>query len=150
MSCCTVTRWDSEEVPQQCASSLAWPTVLSIPVVFASNLGPHRSHTTRVIRGSRVSSSRIRFFSIPEMVVALYPQQWLPYRYLVPLAFDKWDAVGVMWRSLSSNSEPECQTVLSRLPADTMVLLSEHDEVFSSAIHAVRIVRARSSSFSRG
>lgn len=29
--------------------------------------------------------------SVPFMVKALYPQPWLPYHYLGPLAFDKWD-----------------------------------------------------------
>ncbi|BGP13103.1 hypothetical protein JCM10213v2_001022 [Rhodosporidiobolus nylandii] len=32
--------------------------------------------------------------SIPYMVRALYPQRWLPYHYLGPLAFDRWDATG--------------------------------------------------------
>lgn len=32
--------------------------------------------------------------SIPFMVEALYPQKWLPYRYLGPFAFDRWDAMG--------------------------------------------------------
>lgn len=32
--------------------------------------------------------------SIPYMVRALYPQRWLPYHYLGPFAFDRWDALG--------------------------------------------------------
>ncbi|GAA6057388.1 hypothetical protein JCM3770_000739 [Rhodotorula araucariae] len=36
--------------------------------------------------------------SIPYMVRALYPQRWLPYHYLGPLAFDKWDAIGRLER----------------------------------------------------
>ncbi|GAA6005396.1 hypothetical protein JCM10207_002967 [Rhodosporidiobolus poonsookiae] len=32
--------------------------------------------------------------SIPFMVRALYPQRWLPYHYLGPFAFDKWNALG--------------------------------------------------------
>ncbi|GAA5819991.1 hypothetical protein JCM10212_005638 [Sporobolomyces blumeae] len=32
--------------------------------------------------------------SIPYMVRALYPQKWLPYHYLGPFAFDRWDAIG--------------------------------------------------------
>lgn len=31
--------------------------------------------------------------SIPYMVRSLYPQRWLPYHYLGPFAFDKWDAL---------------------------------------------------------
>ncbi|KAI5117811.1 hypothetical protein M0805_004571 [Coniferiporia weirii] len=36
------------------------------------------------------------FSSIPDMVRALYPQRWLPYRFLAPLAWDKWNALGIM------------------------------------------------------
>ncbi|GAA5905378.1 hypothetical protein JCM6882_003142 [Rhodosporidiobolus microsporus] len=36
--------------------------------------------------------------SIPIMVRALYPQKWLPYHYLGPFAFDKWDAAGRIGR----------------------------------------------------
>lgn len=32
------------------------------------------------------------FSSISDMVRALYPSKWLPYYYLGPLAWDKWDA----------------------------------------------------------
>ena len=34
--------------------------------------------------------------SIPYMVRALYPQKWLPYHYLGPLVFDRWNAVGAL------------------------------------------------------
>ncbi|KAG0663092.1 hypothetical protein C6P46_002935 [Rhodotorula mucilaginosa] len=34
--------------------------------------------------------------SIPYMVRALYPQKWLPYHYLGPFAFDKWDALSAI------------------------------------------------------
>ncbi|KAF8876389.1 hypothetical protein BD779DRAFT_1677793 [Infundibulicybe gibba] len=55
------------------------------------------------------------FSSIPGMVRALYPEQWVPYRYLAPLAFDKWDAVG------GENSTPDW--------AKYDVMVSENDEV---------------------
>ncbi|GAA5849716.1 hypothetical protein JCM9279_001991 [Rhodotorula babjevae] len=48
--------------------------------------------------------------SIPHMVRALYPQRWLPYHYLGPLAFDKWDALGRLERlerSASTSSAGE-------------------------------------------
>lgn len=34
--------------------------------------------------------------SIPYMVRALYPQRWLPYHYLGPFAFDRWDAISAI------------------------------------------------------
>ncbi|GAA5856426.1 hypothetical protein JCM8547_008739 [Rhodosporidiobolus lusitaniae] len=36
--------------------------------------------------------------SIPFMVRSLYPQKWLPYHYMGPFAFDKWDAIGRLRR----------------------------------------------------
>lgn len=32
------------------------------------------------------------FTSVPDMLRALYPQRWLPYRYLGPFVRDRWDA----------------------------------------------------------
>lgn len=37
--------------------------------------------------------------SIPYMVKALYPQKWLPYHYLGPLSFDKWDSISILRNS---------------------------------------------------
>ena len=55
------------------------------------------------------------------MVRALYPQRWLPYRYLGPFVRDKWDA-----RAAAAE-------IAHKLPQDlarrTMVLVSERDEV---------------------
>ncbi len=63
------------------------------------------------------------FSSIPAMVRALYPQKWLPYRYLAPLAFDKWDSIA----ALSPHVGPE--TVLGRVAREMLILLSENDEI---------------------
>ncbi|KAJ8296659.1 hypothetical protein OF846_001007 [Rhodotorula toruloides] len=43
--------------------------------------------------------------SIPFMVRALYPQKWLPYHWLGPLAFDRWDALGDLERLKESSGE---------------------------------------------
>ncbi|KAH9841709.1 Alpha/Beta hydrolase protein [Rhodofomes roseus] len=67
------------------------------------------------------------FSSIGGMVQALYPQRWLPYRYLAPLAFDKWDAVTAV-------RETRPQSLLARLSKDTLVLLSEKDEVVPTSM----------------
>ncbi|KAJ6604027.1 hypothetical protein B0H10DRAFT_1821682, partial [Mycena sp. CBHHK59/15] len=62
------------------------------------------------------------FASIPRMVRTLYGQRWLPYHYLAPLAWDKWDAA----QALSSCAG---DSALARLAPNMLVLLSEHDEV---------------------
>lgn len=57
------------------------------------------------------------------MVRALYPQRWLPYRYLAPLAFDRWDVLAAL------KSHVGHDTVLGRISRNMLVLVSEHDEV---------------------
>jgi pimeloyl-ACP methyl ester carboxylesterase len=66
------------------------------------------------------------FASIPGMVRALYPQRWVPYRHLAPLAFDKWDAAAAMW-ALSAPSSQD--STLKRLAGNMLVFLSENDEI---------------------
>ncbi|PFH49487.1 hypothetical protein AMATHDRAFT_63052 [Amanita thiersii Skay4041] len=66
------------------------------------------------------------FSSIPGMVRAMYPQRWLPYHYLGPLAWDKWDAATAL-RSCTSPSHRD--TVLARLAPQSLVLQSEFDEI---------------------
>ncbi|KAJ8695416.1 hypothetical protein PTI98_008018 [Pleurotus ostreatus] len=62
------------------------------------------------------------------MVQALYPERWVPYRYLAPLVFDKWNAHSAMTRA--SNRQPGApETVLDRLRRDSLILVSEKDEV---------------------
>lgn len=75
--------------------------------------------------------------SIPEMVKALYPQRWLPYHYLTPFAFDRWDAVHAA-STMSQNS------LLWRLSRSMLVLLSEKDELVPSSM-AVDIINATKS-----
>ena len=61
------------------------------------------------------------FTSVPDMVRALYPQRWLPYRYLGPFVRDKWDA-----RAAAAAIAHKFPQGLARR---TMVLVSERDEV---------------------
>ncbi|KAF5354874.1 hypothetical protein D9756_005304 [Leucocoprinus leucothites] len=63
------------------------------------------------------------FASIPAMVRALYPQKWLPYQYLAPLAFDKWDTLATL--ELHAGQD----TLLGRVSRNMLLLLSEHDEM---------------------
>lgn len=62
------------------------------------------------------------FASIPDMVRALYPQRWLPYRFLAPLAWDKWNALGAL-RKCKQGS------VLQKISRNALVVVSEKDEV---------------------
>lgn len=62
------------------------------------------------------------FASIPDMVRELYPQRWLPYRFLAPLAWDKWDALGAL-RKCKQGS------VLQKISRNALVVVSEKDEV---------------------
>lgn len=72
------------------------------------------------------------FSSVPDMVCALYPQRWLPYHYLSPFVFDKWDARRALVHAALPDSKQE--TVLSRLARDMMVLVSEKDEMVPPAM----------------
>ena len=60
------------------------------------------------------------------MVRALYPQRWLPYRYLGPFVRDRWDASAA------------AAAIAHKLPQGiawrTMVLVSERDEVVPPAM----------------
>ncbi len=68
------------------------------------------------------------FMSVPDMVQALYPERWVPYRYLAPLVYDKWDAYQAM-RQAGRRRPGAPETVLNRLRQDSLVLVSEKDEV---------------------
>ncbi|PCH39846.1 alpha/beta-hydrolase [Wolfiporia cocos MD-104 SS10] len=84
------------------------------------------------------------FASIPDMVQALYPQRWLPYRYLGHLAFDKWNAVAAM-----QSAKGGTDSLLSRLSRDMLVLLSEKDEIVPPTM-GEEIYRARESTRHQG
>ena len=62
------------------------------------------------------------FTSTADMVRALYPDKWVPYRYLTPFVFDKWDALNAMENARASS-------VLFRIAKSMLVLTSEKDEI---------------------
>jgi len=62
------------------------------------------------------------FISIPEMVRALYPYRWLPYYYLGPFVWDRWDVL----RAIKEAGEG---SLLARIKRDMLVLNSEKDEI---------------------
>ncbi|KAI0032774.1 hypothetical protein K488DRAFT_12881, partial [Vararia minispora EC-137] len=67
------------------------------------------------------------FASVPGMISAFYPQRRLPYHYMGPLVWDKWDAVG-------ATSHPKPGSALARMSKGMPVLVSEHDELVPPTI----------------
>lgn len=47
------------------------------------------------------------FTSIRAMLVAIYPQKWLPYRYLYPFLWNHWDSRQALLRVARSSSKPK-------------------------------------------
>lgn len=97
----------------------------SIAVCLAAQLNSANYPT---VRGMILENP---FSSIPDMVRALYPQRWMPYRYLAPMAFDKWDAVAAM-----RSTKDRLDALLARLSANMLMLLSEKDEVVPMSMGA--------------
>jgi pimeloyl-ACP methyl ester carboxylesterase len=62
------------------------------------------------------------FTSVSDMLRALYPQRWLPYRYLGPFVRDRWDA------------RAAARDMRRRLAHRAMVLVSARDEVVPPAM----------------
>lgn len=47
------------------------------------------------------------FTSIRDMLVAIYPQKWLPYRYLYPFLWNHWDSRRALLRIARSDAKPK-------------------------------------------
>ncbi|KAI0287263.1 hypothetical protein BC826DRAFT_1099112 [Russula brevipes] len=71
------------------------------------------------------------FTSVPDMLRALYPQRWLPYRYLGPFVRDRWDARAA---AAAAAAASQSQTFPRGLARRAMVLVSERDEVVPPAM----------------
>ncbi|KAJ6119186.1 hypothetical protein N7523_003466 [Penicillium sp. IBT 18751x] len=73
--------------------------------------------------------------SIRDMLISLYPQKWLPYRYLWPLSWNTWDITKSLsqmarWRD---ESDIEAADLASRIPP-IFLLSAEKDEVVPSYV----------------
>ena len=86
-------------------------------------LAPHKdvSKAAAVVHGLVLENA---FTSVPDMLRVLYPQRWLPYRYLGPFVRDRWDA-----RAAAAS-----HTLPRDLARRAMVLVSERDEVVPPAM----------------
>jgi len=73
--------------------------------------------------------------SIKDMLISLYPQKWLPYRYLWPLSWNTWDITKSLnqmarWRDESGS---EVTGPVSRVP-HIFLLFGEKDEIIPSYV----------------
>lgn len=64
--------------------------------------------------------------SIPFMVKALYPQRWLPYHYLGPFVFDRWDALTTL---KDPSTDIEVPTLWIRSTSDEIIPTTPQDGV---------------------
>ncbi|CAI7570315.1 unnamed protein product [Penicillium glandicola] len=79
--------------------------------------------------------------SIKDMLISLYPQKWLPYRYLWPFSWNTWDIKAKMlqmstWRDEpgSQISNPEATPSTPRSLPPIFLLSAEKDEVIPSYV----------------
>lgn len=79
------------------------------------------SKTAAVVQGLVLENP---FTSVPDMLRVLYPQRLLPYRYLGPFVWDRWDTRA----AVTSHTFPR------DLARRAMVLVSERDEVVPPAM----------------
>jgi uncharacterized protein len=93
----------------------------SIALCLLAPLKGESTAATAAVHGLVLENA---FTSVPDMLRELYPQRWLPYRYLGPFVRDRWDA--------------RAAAVTRVFPRDlarrTMVLVSERDEVVPPAM----------------
>ncbi|KWU42271.1 hypothetical protein RHOSPDRAFT_21556 [Rhodotorula sp. JG-1b] len=82
--------------------------------------------------------------SIPYMVRSLYPQRWLPYHYLGPFAFDKWDALPAIEQGVRQGSGVGEKR--RRFPP-SLWIRSGRDEIIphgaNDGVERIRVGRAR-------
>jgi fermentation-respiration switch protein FrsA (DUF1100 family) len=73
--------------------------------------------------------------TIKDMLVSLYPQKWLPYRYLGPLSWNTWDIAKSMSQMARWRNELgiEAADPASRLPP-ILLLSAEKDEIVPSYV----------------
>ncbi|KAF5864916.1 hypothetical protein ETB97_006146 [Aspergillus alliaceus] len=65
--------------------------------------------------------------SIKDMLISLYPQKWLPYRYLWPFSWNHWSCTTAMERIASWRDQNEHHSKVS--PPPILLLSAENDEV---------------------
>ena len=69
--------------------------------------------------------------SIPYMVQSLYPQKWLPYHYLGPLVFDRWDTLAAL-ASSSQLQRPLPRSLWIRSGQDEIIPEGGVERMFES------------------
>ena len=101
--------WASEEFPPD-SILVVWGQSLGAGVAvcaLAANLEQESTKNkakTLEIKGLLLETP---FTSVRAMLVALYPQKWLPYRYLSPFLWNHWDSIQTLSRISVSHAEPK-------------------------------------------
>ncbi|OQE46098.1 hypothetical protein PENCOP_c001G01705 [Penicillium coprophilum] len=79
--------------------------------------------------------------SIKDMLISLYPQKWLPYRYLWPFSWNTWDIKAKMKQMATWRDQPVCQIPNSEATASIprslppiLLLSAEKDEMIPSYV----------------
>ncbi|KAJ5773089.1 hypothetical protein N7457_007985 [Penicillium paradoxum] len=79
--------------------------------------------------------------SIKDMLISLYPQKWLPYRYLWPFSWNTWDIKSSMrqmatWMNQASSQSPNAEATgsIPRSLPPIFLLSAEKDEVIPSYV----------------
>ncbi|KAJ5164417.1 uncharacterized protein N7500_006247 [Penicillium coprophilum] len=79
--------------------------------------------------------------SIKDMLISLYPQKWLPYRYLWPFSWNTWDIKAKMKQMATWRDQPVSQIPNSEATASTprslppiLLLSAEKDEMIPSYV----------------
>ena len=96
--------WASTTYPDASSSIVLWGQSLGAGV--ATDLLQYTTTITSKTDGKRIAGLLLEtpFLSIYTMLLALYPQRWLPYRYLRPFLRNHWDSQRAL--TLSSSALP--------------------------------------------
>lgn len=109
--------WVSQRFPQD-SKLVLWGQSLGAGVAanaVAARIRDRRSGKSEAVvplreetKGLKVSGLVMEtpFTSIRAMLVAIYPQKWLPYRYLYPFLWNQWDSRQALFRVSESNVKP--------------------------------------------
>ena len=124
--------WVSQRYPPD-SKLVLWGQSLGAGVAakaLAAQIEKRTSHTSESVTAPQEEMETLKvsglvletpFTSIRDMLVAIYPQKWLPYRYLYPFLWNHWDSRRALLRIARSDAKP---TVLI-LPAGRDELVPE-------------------------
>ena len=101
--------WASKEFPPD-SILVVWGQSLGAGVAvcaLAANLEQESTKNKAKTLEIKALLLETPFTSVRAMLVALYPQKWLPYRYLSPFLWNHWDSIQTLSRISASHAEPK-------------------------------------------